>query len=754
MSTHGNSRRRYDAGKTMTSRVKIALVIFLIMILLLILKLGYITVVNGQDYRTRAQKRQYADLTIMPERGSIFDSNGKQLAVSVPIYDLWVEIGSFNSIKGGKDTKKAREARYKLANEICSVVKSANKTNIIKKLDQDIPRDLVLKGITLDEKKTLEKNKKLEEEKKQEERVLSLIYFDEKYKRYYPFGTFASYVIGHTTDDARTGLAGVEASMDLELRGTPGKKLYLQDAGGSEISVNDMKFEQVKQGNDVMLTIDEVLQHSLEQILRQAYLTYTPKSVTGLIMQTKTGNVLAMSTIPDYNPNMPRDAAYDFYGDKIKEATTDEEKMKEIYKMWRNPSVNNVFEPGSPFKVITASAALEENKTKMDEYFNDEGSIKVADTTIKNWTPVPYGSISLKKSIEQSVNTTFVKLGQRLGVTTFLDYIDAFGFGKKTNISLPGEEAGVLRNIDKIGPVELANMSFGQGISVTPIQLISAINAIGNEGVLLEPNIVKSINDKEGKIISKTEPNALKQVVSKQTAQQMLMAMEAVVNNGSAKKAQMLGYRIAGKTGSANKVIEGEGGYSKTKFVTDFVAILPVEDPQITVLVVIDEPKEGTQFGSESAVPIGSEIIKSAINYLGIAQNVNTSQNTSQELITVPELKNMSYTDATNTLKNLGLNPMFEKDIVVELESSVVASFPGAGQTAEKGSNIMLYMNSKKDKDMSMPNLIGMTKEQAKVVLDTLELKYDFSGSGLVNSQEPKPGQPISKDFRANINLK
>lgn len=739
----------------MAVRVKISLFLFLLAVLALVIKLCYITVINGEEYRKRAKDRQYKELTTMPERGNIYDTNGKKLAVTVPIYDMWVEIGLIDNLDGEKKKDKKEE----LANDICSIVKSAKKPALLKKLNQDIPRDIVLSGVTLEEKKKLEKKRKSDNEKyrssgKGEDSALNFAYFDEKHKRYYPYGNFASYVLGHTTADTRTGIAGIEASMDLALRGKPGKKMFLQDASGNEISVNDMKYEQVQEGKDVTLTIDEVLQHSLEKILRDAYSFYTPKSVSGIIMETKTGNILAMSTIPDYNPNLPREPAYDVFAEQFKEAKDDKEKMQAVSRMWRNPCVNAVFEPGSPFKVITASAAIEEGLTNIDEYFNDEGQIEVADATIKNWTPTPYGMITLRKSIEQSVNTTFVKLGQRIGIPMMSEYIDAFGFGKKTNIMLPGEEAGVVRTIGNIGPVELANMSFGQGISVTPIQLITAINAIGNGGVLVEPNIVKSVNEKDGRFVSKTEVKDLKQVISKQTASQVLMAMESVVNSGSAKKAQMPGYRIAGKTGSANKVIEGEGVYSKDKFVCDFVSIFPVEDPQITVLVVIDEPKEGTQYGSESAVPIGAEINKAVINYLGIAQNPESQNEKSPDMVQVPELKNLSYTDAMNVLSSAGLVAMFEKNTVVELESSVVASFPKAGETVEKGSNIMLYMKSDKLGEINMPNLKGMTMEQAKVVLDALELKYDFSGSGLVDSQIPQSGQGVKQDFRVNIQLK
>lgn len=722
-------------GDIMTNRLRICLVLFMFMIVYIVFKLGEIMIIKNDEYTQRAKKQQYRETLIMPTRGTIYDSSGKELAVSVPIYDLWIELKHVRNNKESSDIKKD------IFDKLTSEIEVSDKEKLRKTLDSKKDNVILLQGLSLDDVKKIKELK------------IPYTWFDEKTKRHYPYGNFASYILGHTSGN-NVGLAGIEASMDLELKGIPGKRLYVQDANGKEISLKDMKYSEEIDGKNIVLTMNEVLQHNMEKALHKAYLEFTPKSVTAILMETKTGNILAMSTIPDYNPNLPREPAYDYYAELMKNAENEDEKMKIVYSMWRNPAVNNLFEPGSPFKLITASAAIEEGKTHTEDYFTDYGFIEVAGIPIKNWTPKPFGTITFKKGLEQSVNTVFVQVGQRLGAETLVDYAGAFGFGKRTNINLPGEEPGVVRDLSQIGPVELASMSYGQGISVTPLQLITAINAIGNEGKLVEPNIVKAVTDKENNVISRTSPKTLKQVISPQTASTILSYMESVVSNGSGKKSRIDGFRIAGKTGSANKIVEGKPGYSPNKFICTFAAIVPVEDPQITLLVVIDEPREGTQSGSESAAPIARDILEGTLKYLGINQNVKIDKENSQKTIEVPELKNKSYTDAVNELKALNLVPAFEPNIVVELKSHVVSTFPQAGEMVEPNSSIMLYMRSDSTQQINMPNLIGLTKEQAQVILDNLELKYNFSGTGKVSNQVPKAGTPLDKDSRVNVQLK
>jgi len=725
-------KRKVNYNKLVINRLKISIWIFIILMIYIIYRLGDLMVVKHEEYSNMAKRQQFKEEIIMPTRGTIYDSGGKELAVSIPIYDYWIELTRVPKDDKGKD---------EVIDKIASAVPDVDRKKLKEKLNLKEDRTILLQNVSLDHMKKLR------------EKDIPNTWFDEKSRREYPYGNFASYVLGHTSGN-NVGLAGIEASMDLQLKGIPGKKVYVKDANGQNISVKDKEYQKEINGKNVMLTIDEVLQHNMERALRNAYVEYTPKSVSGILMETKTGNILAMSTVPDYNPNLPREAAYDYYANLMKEAPSEEEKMKIIYKMWRNPSVNNIFEPGSPFKLFTSATALEEGKVSSEEYFVDNGYIEVAGQKLKNWTPRPFGTITFKRAIEQSVNTVFVQLGQRLGGEMLLNYVHAFGFGQTTNINLPGEEPGSVRPLSTLGPMELANMSYGQGIAVTPIQLITAVNAIGNGGKLVEPNIVKALLDEENNVISKTQTKTVKQVISSQTSATLLNLMESVVNNGSGKKARIDGYRIAGKTGSANKVVEGEKAYSATKFICTFVAIAPVEDPQITLLIVIDEPREGTQSGSESAAPIARNVLEGTLKYLGINQNVKIDENNSQKTLQVPELKNMSYTQATEMLQSMNLVPTFEQGVVVEEKSHVVSSFPSAGEMVEPRSKVMLYMASDTKTSMTMPNLIGMTKEQAQVLLDNLELKYNFTGSGKVFNQNTKSGALVDKNFRVTVDLK
>ena len=727
-----NSKKNIKYNKLISKRLKIFSSIFIFAIVVIFFQITRLMIIKKDEYSSRAKKVQYAEEVIMPTRGTIYDSSGKELAVSMPVYDFWIELGKVD---------KSDENINKLVDTIISVLKKEDKNKLREKFKKNVPRLILAQNVSLDDMKKLKEKK------------ISQTWFDEKNKRQYPYGNFASHVLGHTSQN-NVGLAGIEASMDLELKGIPGKRIYLKDGNQEKISVKDEMYQKEISGKTVMLTIDEVLQKNLEKCLNDGYYQFAAKSVTGIVMETKTGNILAMATVPSYNPNNPRSPSYESQAKLIKEAKTDEDKMKEIYKMWRNPSVNTIFEPGSPFKVITASAAIEENKVKGEEYFVDNGYIEVAGIKLRNWTNIQFGTITFRKAIEQSVNSVFVQVGQRLGAGTLIDYANAFGFGKRTNISLPGEESGYVRAASSIGPVELANMSYGQGISVTPIQLITAINAIGNNGKLLEPNIVKAILDDDKNIISKAQTKTVKQVISSQTANKILSYMEDVVNGGSGKKAYIEGYRIAGKTGTANKVIEGEKTYSTTKFICSFAAIAPVEDPQVTILVVIDEPMEGTQSGSESAAPIAGNILNGTLKYLGINQTVKIDSKNSQKTVQVPDLKNKSYKEAIEIIKANSLEPVFEQGIVVEEKSHVVSTFPSAGEKVEPNSKVVLYMKSDANNNIKMPNLTNMTREQAQDLLENMGLKYDFIGTGKVVKQIPKAGVDVDIDFRVSVELK
>lgn len=706
------------------NRIRISVALFLTLIVGLIVRLGYIQVVMGPVYSEEAMSQQYKDTIIPPMRGTIYDRTGKELAVSVPKHDLWIEMTSI------KDSEKDE-----IATKISRVLE-IDKDELLTKMNDGRPRFLIERYLDSEQVKML-----------REEQTKG-IWFEESSKRYYPYGSFASYVIGHVSNH-NVGLAGVEASFDSYLRGVPGRKISITDARGREIDSIDIRHNDPINGRNIILTIDEVIQHHMERAVSKALVDNDAKRVIAIAMDPKTGDILGMVSKPDYDPNDSRTPLYPLFEQAISAAETDEDRLKEIYQMWRNPAVNDIYEPGSPFKIVTAAAAFEEGLTRPDEWFNDKGFTEVANRRIRNWRPQPFGNITFTHAMEQSVNSTFIEVAQRLGQQKFLEYITAFGFGKKTGIELPGEGLGMMYNISNMGPVELATTSFGQSISVTPIQMLSAISAIGNEGKLMKPRIVKEITDEENQIIRAVEPEMIKRAVSKQSADEVLLSMESVVANGSGGIAKIDGYRIAGKTGTAQKVVDGK--YVQGYYIASFAAIAPVEDPKIAVLVLVDEPRAGSHFGSTVSGPIVKEIVYDSLRYLGVKPNAQVIDNPNIKRVAVPEIRNMSFTDGVYNLNQAGLSYFVENPTELDTSGIVLDTFPKPGEMVPLNSSVMLYISSSEDETMSMPNLIGMTFREVEELLSNMGLEFIHVGTGKAKSQLPNPGTIVRKGNSVSV---
>ncbi|MBP9966749.1 MAG: peptidase, partial [Proteocatella sp.] len=487
-------------------RLSFSMAVYYLLISVLIMRLGYIQIVNPEKYTDKAIVQQQKDEIIQPLRGSILDRNGKELAVSIVTYDILVEKIYV------QDVQKTAEALSKTLEDVTVEEFKA-------KYDDDTKRFILRKNIPLE----------LVEEIKQSE--ATGLKFEENSQRKYPYGQFGSFVIGHVSYD-NEGIAGIESYMNNELKGIPGRRIVVKDAENREVPNSEIRYNEARNGNTIVLTIDEVLQHHVEKVTNQAYIDNNAVSVTSIVMNPKNGEILAMASKPDYDPNSPREAKFEVYAKQLEKAQDVDQRSAIISKMWRNPSVNDIYEPGSTFKLITASAALEEDKVFADEVFYDSGYVKIKDRTIKNWTSRPYGSLTFRKAVEESVNTVFVQVANRLGAETFRKYIEAFGYGSKTGIEIPGEAEGIIYPLSKTGEVELATMSFGQSISVTPLQMINSVAAIANEGKLLKPTLIKEIWDYKGNIIHRHEKEEVKASVSPLTASKVMDLMESVVKAG------------------------------------------------------------------------------------------------------------------------------------------------------------------------------------------------------------------------------
>lgn len=634
----------------------------------LIIRTGYLQLIKGEWLSTKASEQQTREIPIEPKRGTIYDANMKELAVSVTKYTVWCK---------PVEVKDKKDVAEKLA-------------SILGKEEEEVSKLVNKKNTAL-----VRIQRWIDDETATKIRDLSLsgIWVAEDNQRYYPYGNFAAYVLGHTAADS-TGIAGIEMQYNSKLQGKAGKLIVSTDASGREIPQGSETYYEPVQGNGLVLTIDEVIQHYAEKAIEKAYEVTGAKRVNVIAMDPKTGDILAMASKPDYDPNDSRTAIYPYYQELLEEYS-DKEKINGYYAMWRNPLINDTYEPGSTFKLITSSAAVEEGKVSDTDKFVCTGKVMVGGRPIKCWRHYrPHGEQTFAQGVQNSCNPVFVELSNRLGVSKFYDYIEAFGFKSKTGIDLPGEAKGILYNEKNVGPVELATMSFGQSISVTPIQLITAISAIANDGELMQPRLVKGYTDNKGNVIEEIAPKSVRKVVSEETSKKMLEIAQSVVSDGGGKTAYLPGYRLGGKTGTAQKVVDGV--YAQGKYICSFVGIAPTDDPQIVVLATVDEPTEGSLFGSTTAGPIIKEIMSEALPYLGVEPKYTEEEKAENEKVkvVVPDVRNLAIEDAAKVLEESKLKVNLDPDVDVPEGSKVTDMFPKPGVKVSEGSSISIYFDN------------------------------------------------------------
>ena len=651
-------------------RLVIVMVLACSLFLCLIFRIGYLQLIKGEWLSTKAAEQQTREIPIEAKRGTIYDTNMKELAVSVTKYTVWckpVEV---------KDAKKTSEQLSKILDEdYDDIYKKVNKKKMalvkVKRWIDDKTANKVTKA------------------------GLSGIWVAEDNQRYYPYGNFASYVLGHTSSDS-SGVAGIELKYDGVIKGTAGKLVVSTDAAGKEIPQGSEQYYEPTTGNGLVLTIDEVIQHYCEKAAQKAYEENNATKVTIIAMDPKTGDIKAMVKKPDYNPNTPTKAIYPYYEKILEECKDDDKKTMAAYSnMWRNTAISDTYEPGSTFKLITSSAGLEEGVVKQNDKFTCNGSVTVEGRKIKCWRSYrPHGAETFKQGVQNSCNPVFVEVGRRLGVSKMYNYIDAFGLNKKTNIDLPGEAGSILYKEKDVGPVELATISFGQSISVTPIQLITSVCSIVNDGNRMQPRLVKAYTDNKGNITKGLDPVKVKQVISKETSAQMREIMESVVTDGGGKIAYLPGYRLGGKTGTAQKVINGT--YAQGHYVCSFVGMAPADDPQIVVLAIVDEPTGVMAFGSTTAGPIIKEVMSNTLKYLDVepkyteeekAENVKTK-------VKVPDVRGLTIEEATKVLEEAKLEANIDNDVDIKKGTVIKDMFPKPGVSVNEESLISIYFDN------------------------------------------------------------
>lgn len=650
--------------------------IFMAVLVLLCIRLGWIQIYNAEKYAQKALKQQTSDSVITAVRGDILDCNYKQLAVSSTSNTIWVRPSSVKK-NGSSDI----EIEYNARNEAASLGAIL-----------DLDAETVYNTITAD--KTLVKVKKYVDASTAQivrEGRFEGVEIVEDARRSYPLDTFASHILGFTNDD-NEGQNGLELYYNRQLSGINGRYITKKDKNTSSLIFGTSKYYDPQDGYTIVTTVDEGVQYIVEQKLDE-YRTITGASrMMCIVMDPKTAGVIAMAQTNDYNPNDPR-VPVDEQDIKLFEKMTDEEKVNHWYKMWRSFCINDTYEPGSTFKLITTSIALDTGVTNLSKTYTCTASIKVADRVLKCWNyPNPHGLQTLKEAVAHSCNTTMVRLIQSIGQPAYYEGLDSFGITAKTGIDYPGESSNIIYSSGDVGPVELATMSYGQGISVTPISLITAVSSIANGGYVMQPHFMKEILDPEGNVVEKFEPTVKGVSISSQTAQEMLEIMQYVVDSGGAGNTKIPGYKIGGKTGTASKPTVG--GYSETDYFSSFIGVCPVDDPKFVVLVLTDTPR-GKIYGSQVAAPCARAIIEETLQYYNIQPQYTPEELKQMESkrTVVPDVSSNDLDHAIGILgvKDLdyALSPSI--DGLEKGELLVVDQFPKAGEEVPKNTKVTLY---------------------------------------------------------------
>ncbi|ABO49208.1 stage V sporulation protein D [Desulforamulus reducens MI-1] len=682
---------------------------------LIVFRLVWIQFVRGDELRQEGIINRMRDVPVEAKRGSILDQNGNELVTSISADSIYVipnhikkpdEVASQIAPLLGMDIEKVRK-----------IISQKSRFEWIKR------------------KVDFETSQKLKDLK------IEGIGFAEESRRYYKQETLAPHILGFTGTDNQ-GLMGMEAAYEEELKGIPGRIVIEHDAAGREIPQALHQYIPPTQGNNLVLTLDQTIQHFVERELDKIVASYSPKMAVIIVMDPKTGDILALGNRPTFNPN----------------------KWREVpQSVWdRNPAIWYNYEPGSTFKIITASSALEENAVKTSDRFYDPGFYQVADRKIRCWKVGGHGSQSFEEVVQNSCNPGFIQVGLDLGKEKFYKYIRAYGFGQPTGIGLPGEARGIMIGEKDATNLNIATMSIGQSIAVTPIQLITAISAVANGGKLMKPHLVKRIEDPKGKVIKEVVPQEVRQVVSAETAKVTSQLLENVVLKGSGKNAFVDGYRAAGKTGTA-QVVSDRGGYASGKYVASFAGFAPVNDPKIAVLVMVAEPQGGMYYGSQVAAPVFAPLAKDILRYMGVPEQKDLQKpktnpwEVEEEKIevAVPNVVNLPLNEAQKLLREARLAFQTKGQGKV-----VYGQIPESGALVLSGTTVILDLlgsNGGKEKigeQVSVPNLKGMTIREAGNLLESLGLKLDPSGTGLAHTQSPASGAKLPRGSTVKVEFK
>ncbi len=694
----------------MLKRILIMAVVIIFLMTTTVARVFYLTIVRGEELSEKAETQQLKDTEITAMRGTIYDSNGNVLAQSASVWNVFIDPLNI------KDKQ-----RDLIVDEFANLFgyDADEKKEFYDKTTHQNHYELVEKKVENNIKEKLSKFVSKNE-------LGGCIGTEQTTKRYYPYGTLASSVIGFTGADDQ-GLSGIEAYYDEQLTGTNGRIITAKDAKSNNIANDYETSIAATDGDSIVLTINQTIQYYLEKGLRETMNEYQAKGAYGVVMNCNTGAVLAMSSLPDYDCNEPYKLTYSKDKKAIKKLSDKTAKQEAesaaVQNQWRNFTVSDTYVPGSVFKTFVASAALEENVVNLNTTYNCTGSIQVDKYKMKCHYHPGHGTQTLTQGLENSCNPFFITIGQKLGVHNYFKYFDAFGFTQKTNIDLPGEASPQYYKEDQYGIVELSSASFGQTNSLTPIQVCTGLCAIANGGKLLQPYLVSSIADANGKTVKKTQTKEIRQVISADTSEKVRKMMKSVVDNGTGKNGYVAGYSVGGKTGTSTKLGESKNGEGD-KYIVSFGAIAPSDDPEIAMLIIVDEPNQDLGGGALCA-PIAAQVTQEAMNVLGIEPKYNDSEMKDLSKQT-PNVVGKSLDEAKKTLEENNLN-----FVVVGDDSTVTRQCPSGADTIPNGGTVYLYTDDSEKQTVNVPNFSGLTVNEAKDLASSSNLNIQIAGNSM-----------------------
>lgn len=687
-------------------RLLAALIVIATVFVVLIGRLFYIQVVQSDELQERALSQWTRDTSLSAARGNILDTTGVVLAQSGTAYKvvIWP-----TSIKSDERVRVATELAELLDMDyakVLSKVSDGTKQEIVlaRRVEREVIDQIAARKLGMGVGTAIDT------------------------KRYYPSGSLFSQLLGFTTVDG-VGQSGLEQKYDKYLAGENGRMITETDRKGNALAYGVQEVIEPVDGYNLVLTVDSVYQSALEKACREALTVNNAATAQGILMNCRTGEILAITTQPDYDPNDP--------------PRSDAELLASVT---RNRVVADAYEPGSTFKLITLASALDSHAIDENFSIHCPGYHIVNGERIRCWKSGGHGQQNLFEVAQNSCNPAFMAMAQAMGVETFYEYIYAFGFGSSTGSGITGEASGIVTHQKYITENTLARIGFGQSIAMTPLQLATAVSAVVNGGNLMQPYVLDRIVANDGTVILQNEPTVVRRVISEETSALVREIAESVVTNGSGRNAAVAGYRIGGKTGTAQKYEDGK--IADGKLIASFIGFAPADDPEFVCLILVDEPQVGTVFGSTVAAPFVKQMLEETLRHAGYLPEG------SEESVAVPTLAGMTIAEAKDALEAAGLTAAYQDD-TAEL---VVAQVPAAGQTAVKGSGVLLYTENTsampeggtagEPELVTVPNVVGMTRLAASDALAAQGLKiliYPEDQTGKAIRQSPAAGESAAE---------